>query len=157
MYSDLIFKNYRCFPDSHPARIQIRPGFTAFVGVNNSGKSSLLRFFFELRGLFALLSNGDNCVYALRGSPHAFVVGASIRDNTEIFSEKTDRNMELEFRFANAAQSSPPLPGRVLIRVARNTNQFTMQISRGDGPLLPPHQSAPRFEDLHSSLSTNRN
>jgi len=50
--------------------------------------------------------------------------------------------MELEFRFANAAQSSPPLPGRVLIRVARNTNQFTMQISRGDGPLLPPHQSA---------------
>jgi AAA15 family ATPase/GTPase len=44
MQIDLTVKNYRCFPDSEPLRIAIRPGFTAFVGVNNSGKSSALKF-----------------------------------------------------------------------------------------------------------------
>lgn len=42
---DLVLKNYRCFPSSCPARFSVRSGFTAFVGVNNSGKSSLLKFF----------------------------------------------------------------------------------------------------------------
>lgn len=38
-------KNYRCFADSEPARLRIQAGVLAFVGPNNSGKSSLLRFF----------------------------------------------------------------------------------------------------------------
>lgn len=32
----LTLKNYRCFPDSHPARLFIGPGFTALLGPNNS-------------------------------------------------------------------------------------------------------------------------
>ena len=45
MRIELTLKNYRCFPDISPARIVIEDGkWTAFVGVNNSGKSSLLRF-----------------------------------------------------------------------------------------------------------------
>src|SRR2546427_9580004 len=39
MRIDLTLKNYRCFPDSHPARLAIRKGMTACVGPNNSGKS----------------------------------------------------------------------------------------------------------------------
>lgn len=46
-------KNYRCFPDAHPCRLDLREGFTGLVGANNSGKSSLLRFFYEFRGAFA--------------------------------------------------------------------------------------------------------
>jgi hypothetical protein len=45
----LIVKNYRCFPDSSPVRIDITSGITAFLGANNSGKTSLLRLFMELR------------------------------------------------------------------------------------------------------------
>ena len=54
---EITIKNYRCFPDSKPARIFLQKGFTGFVGVNNSGKSSLLKFFYEFRHLFARLSN----------------------------------------------------------------------------------------------------
>ncbi len=62
MQVDLVIKNYRCFPDYHPARISIRTGYTAFVGVNNSGKSSLLKFLYEFRPLFSYFSmlRGDH-------------------------------------------------------------------------------------------------
>ena len=63
---NLTVKNYRCFPDNKPVHISMRNGFTAFVGVNNSGKSSLLRMFCELRNLFSVLSNGSNFLNALR-------------------------------------------------------------------------------------------
>lgn len=44
-------KNYRCFGDE-PTVFRVRDGFTALVGTNNSGKSSLLRFLYEFRPLF---------------------------------------------------------------------------------------------------------
>ena len=56
MEVELTLKNYRCFSDENPVCISIRNGFTALVGVNNSGKSSLLRFFYEFRDLLAQLS-----------------------------------------------------------------------------------------------------
>src|SRR5690348_1964126 len=51
---DLTIKNYRCFADEEPARISVRPGFTAFLGPNNAGKSTMLRLFYELRTLFEM-------------------------------------------------------------------------------------------------------
>jgi len=70
MDAELTIKNYRCFPDSRPARIVVRDGFTAFLGVNNSGKSSLLRFFYEFRRLFHSLSEIQrHLVVALRENP----------------------------------------------------------------------------------------
>ena len=46
---DITLKNFRCFADRKPAKFSLRSnGFTGFVGVNNSGKSSLLKMFFEL-------------------------------------------------------------------------------------------------------------
>ena len=49
---ELRLRNYRCFGDE-PVRIRIKDGFTALVGTNNSGKSSLRRILYELRQLFA--------------------------------------------------------------------------------------------------------
>src|SRR6266566_645883 len=68
MQIDVTLKNYRCFSDERPARFAIRKGFTAFVGANNSGKSTLVRFLYEFRNLFTnligqlpnLLSRQDN-------------------------------------------------------------------------------------------------
>ncbi len=54
---ELTIKNYRCFSDAKPARLKIRPGHIAFLGINNSGKSSLLKFFYEFRHLFRMLSS----------------------------------------------------------------------------------------------------
>ena len=43
--------NYRCF-DAHGATFRISPGFTAFVGPNNSGTTAALKMFHELRNIF---------------------------------------------------------------------------------------------------------
>ena len=65
----LTLKNYRCFEDKHPASFRLSTGFTSFVGVNNSGKSTLLKFFYEFRSLFRLLSYPTgNLIGALAGS-----------------------------------------------------------------------------------------
>ena len=52
MQIDLAFKNYRCFSSVNPIRLTLGTGFFAFVGINNAGKSSLLKFFYEMRPLF---------------------------------------------------------------------------------------------------------
>ncbi len=46
---EITIKNYRCFSDEKPARLVLRKGFPAFVGVNNSGKSSLLKLLISPR------------------------------------------------------------------------------------------------------------
>lgn len=42
-------RNYRCFDWNHPARIEIKDGFVAIIGANNSGKSVFLKSIYELR------------------------------------------------------------------------------------------------------------
>jgi len=128
---DLIIKNYRCFPDSHPARISIRKGFTAFVGVNNSGKSSLLKFFYEFRGLFMTLQQSPGqFVSALTGSRPGFSPAPSIYDPNEIFSNANDRDLEAELRFFDDRDphGSLPKPTALLIRIPRNTNVWIVNL-----------------------------
>ncbi len=57
MQINLTFKNYRCFSSANPIRLMLGTGFFAFVGINNAGKSSLLKFFYEIRPLFKDLQN----------------------------------------------------------------------------------------------------
>ena len=48
---EIIAKNYRCFSSAHPLRFEVVDGVIAFVGTNNSGKSTILKFFYEFRDL----------------------------------------------------------------------------------------------------------
>jgi ABC-type Na+ transport system ATPase subunit NatA len=100
---ELTLKNYRCFPDTSPARIVIEDGtWTAFLGVNNAGKSSLLRFFFEFRPFFQLLSQpGQWHHVASDGQGVGF--GGSVRDPKEVFHILNDRNLSIEIRVSTIA------------------------------------------------------
>jgi len=53
--SKVTLRNYRCFNWENPAIIEFGNGFTAFVGPNNSGKSSALRSIYELRHIWSLI------------------------------------------------------------------------------------------------------
>jgi len=56
---ELKVKNYRCFGDV-PVSLRFRDGFTALLGINNSGKSSLLRIPYEIRSLLQIMANNQN-------------------------------------------------------------------------------------------------
>src|SRR5690348_8376640 len=110
MYFKLTIKNYRCFPDSHPAVLEVRPGLTALIGVNNAGKSALLRFPYEFRQMFTALVENSNILFnAIRGSAWIGIQFPSpILDNEEVFSNVSDRPIILRFDLVPEAGDPPP-------------------------------------------------
>src|SRR6476469_7012363 len=107
MQVEITIKNYRCFPDTNPLHIEIREGFTAFVGVNNSGKSSILRFFYEFRGLFQVMGDVSQFLSLSRGQQHTFGLPQSVKDVRELFSDSNDRDLTIEFKFPAASSPHP--------------------------------------------------
>ncbi|MEO0452752.1 MAG: AAA family ATPase [Verrucomicrobiota bacterium] len=90
---ELTLENYRAFGPKLPAHITIQRGVTALIGHNNAGKSLTLRFFFEMRPLFALLAEqerppGDNEVFPLP-TPQG------VRDRNAIFHRSDQGPMRI--------------------------------------------------------------
>ncbi|MFJ6901781.1 ATP-dependent nuclease [Streptomyces hokutonensis] len=91
-------KNYRCFGDE-PTVFRVRDGFTALVGTNNSGKSSLLRFLYEFRPLLNQLAgsanSGDSMRRALVGE-QGVTWGPTLLPGERIVRADSDRPLELQ-------------------------------------------------------------
>jgi predicted ATPase len=89
-------RNYRCFPDETASEFILRPGITAFIGANNSGKSSILRFFYEFRPIFLSLRQSDVWVRAL-GHPFSTNVelAGTTGDTSELFSDTNSRPLKV--------------------------------------------------------------
>jgi predicted ATP-dependent endonuclease of OLD family len=47
----ITFKNYRNIPFDNPITLEIKQGITFILGINNIGKSNILKFFYEFNGL----------------------------------------------------------------------------------------------------------
>ncbi len=122
--------NYRCFPNDHPAEIELRDGVTALVGVNNSGKSSLLRFFYEFRNLFVSIGDDPNqLVSALRGGNVTFEPMAHTihPDNLVNYRNKAPITITMsvdwdsfssQFGIASLDESQRELPKALVIEIA---------------------------------------
>jgi hypothetical protein len=139
---DLTIKNYRCFPDMKPVRVVIRKGFTSFVGVNSSGKSSLLRFFYELRSAFQLLADSTQLGVSL-SQPYPFNLPASVYDSqNDIFFNGNDHDLEVELRVLLARGEiyrNPALaPNLIKVTIPRGTNTFLSKVFLADVPLKVP-------------------
>jgi ABC-type Mn2+/Zn2+ transport system ATPase subunit len=72
MIVDLHLRNYRGFSDAHAAAFRFGSGFTALVGPNNSGKSSLLRFLHDFRSLFEMIREPGRMAQFSKGEPHGY-------------------------------------------------------------------------------------
>lgn len=87
----ITLRNYRCFDWRHPAKIEISPGFTAIIGLNNSGKSTVLKAIYELRNVFGSFSHLTN------GATHCETTTSfpGIADMTELANENDRSGFEL--------------------------------------------------------------
>ena len=146
MNIEITLKNYRCFPDSSPARITLRDGFTSFVGVNNAGKSTLLKFFYEFRQLFLMWSPAHpNLTPAIQGRVQPYSPAPTVLDQAELFSNSNNRDMQIEITLPDVTGSSKrapcPLINRVVITVLRSTNTWTVDAFAGATKVSAPNTS----------------
>ena len=136
MLIDLRVKNYRCFPDSSPLKLHIRKGFTGLIGINNSGKSSVLRLFFEFRNLFGTLARGDNGFISIfAGEGTGFNLPGNILDPQEMFSNTNNRDLVLEFQFIPEPGEADQSRYRAVVTVLRPRNMFQFELFWGDTSL----------------------
>ena len=134
----ITLKNYRCFSDSNPARFSLQKGFTSFVGVNNSGKSSLLKFFYEFRNLFWRLSHLGTLISALQDTIY-FDLAPSIKDTEEMFcnANSRDLNIRIDFIVTDHAgvRDAIPIPNRIDLTIPRGTTSCLTKLYLVDGQL----------------------
>lgn len=135
----ITLKNYRCFPDSNPARFSLQKGFTSFIGVNNSGKSSLLKFFYEFRNLFQQLSHLGTLLNVLQGNDSYFNLAPSIKDTEEVFCNANNRDLNIRIDFTATAHTEErdaiPIPNRIDITIPRGTTTWLAKLYLADGQL----------------------
>jgi energy-coupling factor transporter ATP-binding protein EcfA2 len=140
MQVEITIKNYRCFPDSKPARVVLRNGFTAFVGVNNSGKSSLLKFFYEFRNIFSILSSPSSLSgHVFEGGFQKFDFPSSVFDREEVFSKSNNRDLVVEVRPIEIPVEAPTdslvIPAKMMLTISRDRSAWTASLHTSKGPI----------------------
>jgi ABC-type cobalamin/Fe3+-siderophores transport system ATPase subunit len=122
-------KNYRCFTDENPAEFSVSRGITALVGANNSGKSAILRSFFEFRDLYQRLSGSGQLLNYLQ-QPQGFNF-AGLADMSEVFHNRNNRDIRIEVE----PDSPIGTVTRFTLHVARGTSSAQLTLSNSSGPI----------------------
>ena len=144
MELELTLKNYRCFADAAPARFALRPGATAFVGPNNSGKSTVLRLFLELRHLFQQISpsRGGEFFPALQGNQRVFNVPPHAADLRMLFCNSNERPLKITVSPRPTSSEEKAVVGvlkHLEITVPHNTNYWTVSLTNNDDQVYSGH------------------
>lgn len=140
MRVELELKNYRCFPVHRAARIEVGPGMAGFIGINNAGKSALIKFFYEARNLFGLLSSPSgnllNAITTLADGARETVAFIGVTDQQEVFTNLNEAGMTLTFRMLDEPRNEDrpvPVPSVVTVTVERADNRMAVVL---DGETL---------------------
>lgn len=129
---DITVKNYRSFSDEHPLRINVQDGVIALVGPNNTGKSNVLKFFYELRSLFSELRNVAFYINGGRFTTHF----QGVMNQEEPFNKFNDKKIEIIFSFKNTETQVS------IIRSNRHSNVTSFNVSgRNVNPSRSPELS----------------
>jgi len=128
-------KNYRCFEDTSPLRVQLGREFVALVGQNNSGKSSFLRMFWELRPLWPAAASG-----IASGKGNCGINYQDVPDAEEIFSHKNSRPIQINLAFErnNVDLNRQFVSGLVLTANRDQPNHWGFEFQVSDGNAVPP-------------------
>ena len=130
--------NYRSF-GSEPFVLEIQGDIVAILGANNTGKSSLLRFFYEFRALFANLGNltQHNALVLDPGGRIGWSLPPTIQDHRQMFSNSNRRDISIRFEVIRFEKYG----------VAREADKIDVSVRRGDASASI---SAPTFRTLRN-------
>ena len=152
MHVEITLKNYRCFSDSEPAKFSLDKGFISFVGANNSGKSTILKFFYEFRDIFRILSHERNLgtlTSALSGQFPQFEKPSSITHSDELFCNTNNRDIEICFKFKNAKaieKDETPFLSQMNIIIPRGTqSKFCVELYSNEGKVAVTNEDTLQY------------
>ncbi len=122
-------KNYRCFEDTDPLVINFEEGITSFIGSNNSGKSSALRFFYEFRNFWEQLDTTQQWVRLINSNSfHVSIF--DVTDQHEIYCDNNERPLSIELTLLpNIENSLDGQLSKFILTSDRNT--WTMKVFEG--------------------------
>lgn len=118
--------NYRAFSDENPGTWKLGDDFTAFVGINNAGKSSPLRLSHELRPTFVVLSGEQALKEAVVGN-FAYHPFQSVADQSEVFCNSNPRDMVLRLSLEDPRESEPD---EIELRWGRFDRNLEVKVSK---------------------------
>ncbi len=151
-------KNYRCFAAPAHVTLELGPRLTALIGPNNAEKSAALRFFYELRSLFA-------SQYKLRmANVHPSGPGYSppkeVTDIQELFCNANDEDMEIivETDASDLAPvqlgleaAEPSVAKKIRFTISRRTGEVVSEVPLGEqwerGPWAQMQPGIVRLQD----------
>src|SRR6266508_6581849 len=158
---ELVFRNYRCFGDE-PTRLRISDGFTALVGVNNSGKSSLLRLLYEIRPLLNILARNQSgwTQGLMKGADIGAVWSPQLLGGERAFRADSENDIEMTFIVRDGPDGSVAISGEQLLlalhllRDGRTTSELRDQSGTVLGqPGTPFNIGAQDFQPLLNAMS----
>jgi ABC-type Mn2+/Zn2+ transport system ATPase subunit len=94
--------NYRCFGEGAPLTFKIGPGISAFVGPNDAGKSTVLRFFSEFRELWSLIGTAQ-AVVARAGQRQSVNSPKHVTDPMDVFNDRNALPIQIDITLDDAA------------------------------------------------------
>ena len=154
---DVTIPNYRCFSSEGPVHFAMRPGLTSLVGPNNAGKSSLLRLFYELRGVIGHVKSAGSSQGYRRGT-HVGVAINGVGDPLEICHNMNDQDASVQIRLPVTADNV--LSGMDLRMSRRTPGSWQIdfrigpghQLFEGVSPPSPPRVGAQAPVALDTSI-----
>ena len=153
---NLTIENYRCFPVGNPASLKLTKGFLALVGVNNSGKSSLLKFFYEMRPAFTQIGRNTNVVTQLwNGGKLQMQPLPEISDRDEMFFNGNREDIWFEITVGDLPRT-PAVVARAVVRIERNESSCNATFFNADGSeSKPPDRGVGWTDDVATTQPFN--
>lgn len=129
--------NYRCFPGPKAITIDLGYSFIAFVGSNNSGKSTLLRFLYEFRPIIGRIYGFDGGFHHALKNSHT--LETIVPDKDELFSNVNEDDIVIEFSFIDTKYKSNVngiIANRIVLHVPRYKNRWSAVLYNNNSELI---------------------
>lgn len=144
MEAKITLNNYRCFEDSAPAEFVIKEGFTSFIGPNNSGKSSILKFLYEFRSTFELFSSVNSLRQRFNNDSIGFSL-LGVSDKYEVLNNNNSRPLTVRIEIKPDDESDNYISGVIFTANREPHNQMNYRLLCGSNFIQVNPQSEPPY------------